>query len=320
MILLILYYVYKWITVPWAYYDTARSRRVIHQYATNNNNQAGLDSNKKRDKRKESVEEELRKHEFIGLVWVIISPAVAGYTLQYSRYFLSNYDKYMSTFNVTVFVLAASLKPLIHVMALLRERTVFLQSEMVINESEIEVLQRKLESMEEELDGLRKAFATKRDLGQVTNGITPSIQNLSNAIRQFEKKDKSFRSWSEENFSKMEKRVCDLDQLLYFSMEQDQKKSAQKLLVTLMFLPINLTFWAASRMAGLLPIPRALLGFTVNKSPRPTSSYRPNSKHLTHPDVHTSADASSSMQPDTFFHRRHATTAREPSEHSYSEE
>lgn len=153
--------------VPWAYYETARSRRVTHQYAPNNNNQAGLDSNKK-NKRKESVEEELRRHEFIGLIWVVISPAVAGYTLQYSRYFLSNYDKYMSTFNVTVFVLAATLKPLVHVMALLRERTIFLQSEIVLDESEMEILHRKLEMMEEELDGLRKAFATKRDLGQVT--------------------------------------------------------------------------------------------------------------------------------------------------------
>lgn len=121
-------------------------------------------------KRKASVEEELRRHELIGLAWVIMSPAIAGYTLQYSRYFLSNYEKYMSTFNVTVFVLAATLKPLVHVMALLRERTLFLQSEMQVDETEIEVLQKKIEMMEDEMDGLRKAFATKRDLGQVNLG------------------------------------------------------------------------------------------------------------------------------------------------------
>lgn len=145
---------------------------MIHQYSAHNIPQAGLDpsTNKRREysnKRKESVEEELRRHELVGLIWVIISPGVAGYTLQYSRYFLSNYDKYMSTFNVTVFVLAATIKPLIHVIALLRERTVFLQSEVLVNESEIELLQKKLEMMEEEFDTLRKAFATKRDLGQV---------------------------------------------------------------------------------------------------------------------------------------------------------
>jgi hypothetical protein len=118
-------------------------------------------------KYKAAVEEELRKHELVGLTWVILSPALAGYTLQYSRYFLSNYDKYMSSFNVTVFILASSIKPLIHIMALLRERTVYLQSEAMVDETEMEMLQKKVDLLEEELDTLRTAFATKRDLGQV---------------------------------------------------------------------------------------------------------------------------------------------------------
>jgi hypothetical protein len=146
---------------------------MIHQYAAQQQQQQTsshfMDSKRKEFamKRKSSVEEELRRHELIGLAWVIMSPAIAGYTLQYSRYFLSNYEKYVSTFNVTVFVLAATLKPLVHVMTLLRERTLFLQNEMQVDETEIEVLQRKVEMMEDEMDVLRKAFATKRDLGQV---------------------------------------------------------------------------------------------------------------------------------------------------------
>ena len=167
-------------TVPWSYYESARSRRMIHQYAAHKHHQQQhqhMDSKRKEYamKRKASVEEELRRHELIGLAWVIMSPAIAGYTLQYSRYFLSNYEKYMSTFNVTVFVLAATLKPLVHVMALLRERTLFLQSEMQVDETEIEVLQKKIEMMEDEMDGLRKAFATKRDLGQVTLACVYSV-------------------------------------------------------------------------------------------------------------------------------------------------
>lgn len=165
--------------MPWSYYESARSRRMIHQYAAHNprhqhqqqqeEEEEGPDGKRKEyaSLRKASVKEELRRHELIGLTWVVMSPAIAGYTLQYSRYFLSNYDKYMSTFNVTVFVLAATLKPLFHVMALLRERTLFLQSEIQVDESEMKLLQRKMEMMEVELDGLRKAFVTKRDLGQV---------------------------------------------------------------------------------------------------------------------------------------------------------
>ncbi|OAD07127.1 hypothetical protein MUCCIDRAFT_160729 [Mucor lusitanicus CBS 277.49] len=231
MILLILYYVYKWITVPWSYYESARSRRMIHQYAAHH--QQHMDSKRKEYamKRKASVEEELRRHELIGLAWVIMSPAIAGYTLQYSRYFLSNYEKYMT----------ATLKPLVHVMALLRERTLFLQSEMQVDETEIEVLQKKIEMMEDEMDGLRKAFATKRDLGQVAQGLTPSIQQLSKAMKRFEKKETSLRSWSEERFTEIDQKVQDFDQFICYSIEQDQRKSAQRVLVTLMFLPMNST-------------------------------------------------------------------------------
>jgi hypothetical protein len=138
--------------VPWSYYESARARRIMF------NNHS---------KKRQLVAEELRRHELIGLIWVVLSPGIAGYTLQYSRYVLSNHDKYMSTFNVTVFVLAASIKPIIHIIALLTERTLFLQSEALVDESDIEILQKKVEIMEDELDGLRQAFATKRDLGQV---------------------------------------------------------------------------------------------------------------------------------------------------------
>lgn len=118
-------------------------------------------------KRRKAITNELKRHELFGLLWVTTSPILAGITLHYSRYFLANYERYMSSFNVVVFVLAASLKPLAHAMTLLRERTLYLQSEIQTSESQVQLLQRKLDLMEEELDTLRKAFATKKDLGQV---------------------------------------------------------------------------------------------------------------------------------------------------------
>lgn len=153
----------------------------------------------------------------------------------------------------------------------------------------------------------------------MANDINPTLQNITKAIRRLEKQEKILGSWSEERFTEIDQKVQDFDQFICYSIEQDQKKSGQKLLVTLMFLPINLTFWAAKRMTGLLPIPRALLGFTPNKSPRPTSAYRPNSKHLTHPDIPTSSE-SMMQEPENSYHHHRATTANDPSEVSYSGE
>ncbi|KAF7720949.1 hypothetical protein EC973_005741 [Apophysomyces ossiformis] len=229
---------------------------------------------------------ELRRHELVGLIWVIVSPAIAGYTLQYSRYFLSNHERYLSSFNVTVFVLAASIKPLAHVMTLLRERTLYLQSEMQLQETPTEILQRKLDAMEEELVGLQKAFATKKDLGQVTNGLTPTVQQLSKAVKRLEKKELDLRSFSEGRFASVDRKIREFDQFICYRIEQDQRKSAQWTIVNLIFLPLNLAFWMVKRMSHLFPSSAGLLESSEQQQQqqqsttvRRRSSY---AKHLPH--------------------------------------
>ncbi|KAI7876340.1 hypothetical protein K492DRAFT_135430 [Lichtheimia hyalospora FSU 10163] len=299
MILLILFYVYKWMTVPWNYYESARSRRVIHQRSTWRGN--GIDSddidNKKKlaeYERRQAVADELRRHELAGLIWVVISPVVAGYTLQYSRYFLSNYERYMSSFNVFVFVLAASLKPLAHVLTLLRERTLYLQSEIQISETQVQLLQRKVDLMEEELDTLRKAFATKKDLGQVTDDLNPTIQRLTKTIRRFEKKESDMKSLADNRLSVIEQKMQEYDQFICYRIEQEQRQSAHGMVVTLVLLPLNITLWIAKRMTGLLPVPHALLGSSASAASASANPvlhhhHRPKmslpTKHLTHPDI-----------------------------------
>ncbi|KAI8076877.1 uncharacterized protein BX664DRAFT_270689 [Halteromyces radiatus] len=324
MILLILYYVYKWMTVPWSYYESARSRRLIHFHATYHNNNNNNNNNKntsnmedgKKGKaspssswlRQEQMATELRRHELMGLIWVLASPAVAGYTLQYSRYFLSDYERYMSSFNVAVFVLAASLKPLSHVMLLLRERTMYLQSEIQVNETQVQQLQKKLDIMEDELYSLRQAFATKKDLGQVTDGLSPTIQQLTKAVRRFEKKEHLLRSWSEDKFTMIDEKVREFDQFICYKIDQDQRMAKNSTIATLVLLPLNITVWIAKSMTGLLPVPRALLGAApVSNSSSsasfelPSNDHKPlthrsssssslrarssTGKHLTHPDI-----------------------------------
>jgi uncharacterized protein YoxC len=256
--------------------------------------------------RQEQVANELRRHELMGLIWVLASPAVAGYTLQYSRYFLSDYERYMSSFNVAVFVLAASLKPLSHVMLLLRERTMYLQSEIQVNETQVQRLQKKLDIMEDELYSLRQAFATKKDLGQVTEDLSPTIQQLTKAIRRFEKKEHLLRSWSEDKFVFIDEKVREFDQFICYKIDQDQRMAKNSTIATLVLLPLNITVWIAKSMTGLLPVPRALLGAAPSSTTEASSPHRPlahrssnssfktrsssaslttTGKHLTHPDI-----------------------------------
>ncbi|CAO3593329.1 unnamed protein product [Absidia cylindrospora] len=270
MILLILYYVYKWVTVPWSYYESARSRRMNHFNATFNHSSTSSSSSttaptpdegqkgRTARGRQEQVANELRFHELIGLIWVLASPAVAGYTLQYSRYFLSDYERYMSSFNVAVFVLAASLKPLSHVMLLLRERTVYLQSEIQVNETHVQRLQTKLDMMEDELDALKEAFATKGDLDQVTDDFNPALMQLSEAIRRSKKKEQQLHSWSKDKFTMIDEKVKGFEEYICFKFDQEQQRLAKNwTITTLVLLPL---VWMIKLVTSLLPLPHALLG------------------------------------------------------------
>lgn len=260
---------------------------------------------------------ELRRHEIAGLLWVILSPAIAGYTLQYSRYLLSNVDRYISAFNVTVFILAASIKPISHVMVLLQERTMFLQSEALVSESQVQVLQTKMDLLERELYGLRKAYATKKDLGQVvTEDINPSLQQLAKALKRFEKRDLALRTWSEEQFASIDHKVREFDQYICYRIEQDQRQQAHGMVVSLILLPINISLWVAKRMTLLLPVhhgSKNLLAASSSESP------------VSSPPTSASSNAARKpllQQQRSHISSRHQMTTMipDPTESSYSTE
>ncbi|CAO0792500.1 unnamed protein product [Mucor circinelloides] len=328
MLLLILYYVYKWMTVPWAYYESARTRRIIHQKSSAEKSKASLLNTQKEDEayfkrmqqehaKRKLITAELRRHEVAGLLWVILSPAIAGYTLQYSRYLLSNVDRYISAFNVTVFILAASIKPISHVMVLLQERTMFLQSEALVSESQVQVLQTKMDLLERELYGLRKAYATKKDLGQVvTEDINPSLQQLAKALKRFEKRDLALRTWSEEQFASIDHKVREFDQYICYRIEQDQRQQAHGMVVSLILLPINISLWVAKRMTLLLPVhhgSKNLLAASSSESP------------VSSPPTSASSNAARKpllQQQRSHISSRHQMTTMipDPTESSYSTE
>lgn len=259
MLLLILYYVYKWLTVPWTYYENARSRRLIHDSAFSKskkdaNNDTDTSLSDADAAKREAITAELRRHELAGLIWVILSPVFAGYTLHYSRNYLSSADRYVSTFNIAVFVLAALVKPLSHVMALVQDRTLYLQSELAAPENELQSLKKRFEILDDEVHVLKEAYATKKDLGQVAEDINPTIQHLSKTLRRIEKRENKLKEWAEEQFTSVETKMREFDKYICYRIEEDQRQEAHNGVASLMLIPLNISFWAAKRMTTLLPI------------------------------------------------------------------
>jgi hypothetical protein len=246
--------------VPWNYYESARSKRIINQNACKSLSAHMTDEKKAMEiKRKQLVARELRQHELAGLLWVLASPIIAGLTLQYSRRFLSNQDKYLSSFNIMVFVLAALIKPTVHCMAMLKDRTLYLQSEMQIEEGEVDILRERIFELEDELQSLKKAFATKKDLGQVTNGIGPTLNQLAKSVKRSEKREQVLRNYSEERFNFVDAKMREFDEYISKRMEQDRLHTSRGLITSFIFLPMTITIWTLKRVTHLLPIPSAML-------------------------------------------------------------
>lgn len=260
-------------TVPWNYYESARSRRIINQ-----NSRVPLPAHMNDEKkaieikRKQTVAKELRQHELIGLLWVLASPIIAGLTLQYSRRFLSNQDKYLSSFNIVVFVLAALIKPTVHCMSMLKDRTLYLQSEMQTEEGEVDVLRERIYELEDELQSLKKAFATKKDLGQVTNGIGPTLNQLAKSVKRSEKREQLLRNYSEERFNFVDAKMREFDEYIAKRMEQDRLRTSRGLIASLIFLPMTVTLWTLKRVTHLLPLPKTLL-LRSTIPPKPIKAY-----------------------------------------------
>lgn len=151
--------------------------------------------------------------------------------------------------------------------------------------------------------------------------MNPNFQQLAKAIKKFEKRETTLRSWSEDKFTEMDQKLQHFDQFVRYSIEQDQHKSGQRVLVSFMFLPIKLAYWAAKRMTRLLPIPRALLNLTGARSPAtitaiPNNFNRP-SRHLTHTSEPMSSPASAINTTRQRFRENTNTTVNDPSETSY---
>lgn len=120
------------------------------------------------ERRRRQAAAELRRQEFSSLLLVLASPFLAGYSLRWTKSYLSEYDRYMSNFNIVLFVFAASIRPFVHVVDLIRTRALYLQEEAHYPSTEVELLKRKVHTLEQEISLLKKAFATKKDLGQVS--------------------------------------------------------------------------------------------------------------------------------------------------------
>ncbi|KAF9185884.1 hypothetical protein BGZ50_002832 [Haplosporangium sp. Z 11] len=247
-LMLIGFFLYNIIKVPWELYYAARTRRILLTSASVN-----APADPALEKRRQSAASSLRRQEFFSLLLVMASPFLGGYTLQYLKTFFSSYEDFLSALNIELFIVASGIRPLSHLVSLLKSRALFLQEQVHYPDSEVEQLKRKVTSIEAELAQLRRAFATKRDVLQVQDSVEPTLHHLTKQIKRHDKKENLLRSYTEERFASIDDKMREYDAYLAYRITEDQHRSS------LLFLPINIlvamvsycTFFLPARLVGI---------------------------------------------------------------------
>lgn len=177
--------------------DSPSPRRHNHSDVSRRSRQAALN--------------ELYAHEIMALISCLLFPAGAAYLLHAIRGQLSRPSEgLVSDFNLTIFILAAEIHPLSHLLKLVRARTLHLQHIVNANPyvgtsptlSQVQDMARRLAELESQaaagfpgatgngnLDpGKQPAQQNSALVREVRNAIQPELDALNRAVRRYEKK------------------------------------------------------------------------------------------------------------------------------------
>lgn len=163
----------------------------------------------------EAAVNELYVHEVLALLACFLSPVLGAYLLHAIRAQLTRPSEgLMTDFNITVFLLAAELRPMSHALKLIQARTIHLQrivqSEPVRRSTmvQLEEMRVRLAQLELRADATEEATATtlassthqaqqdsptgtgKKDavVREVRNAVQPELDALNRAVRRYERK------------------------------------------------------------------------------------------------------------------------------------
>ncbi|CAI2182608.1 12449_t:CDS:2 [Funneliformis geosporum] len=227
--------------VPWELYYAARSRRVV------NENLSEQAEDPTQEQLRNQATRDLRRQEMWALLFVIVSPILGGYALHGAKMYLTDYDKYISHFNIILFVFAAGIRPLMHITNLAKNRTLHLQEQVHYPSTEVELLKRRVQHLEYEFSQLRRGFATKRDVINVRDNFEPTLSQLNKAVRRYEKKEQCLRNYSEERFAYLETKLREYDTFIAYKLQEEQATTISRSMTQIILLPFNIAKYFVPR-------------------------------------------------------------------------
>lgn len=165
----------------------------------------------------ELARRELQMNELMALVACFVGPIVGAYGLHAIRSQLTRpAEGLVSDFNLTIFVMAAELRPVSHLIKLKQTRMLYLQR-VVRSDRDKEFRKADVQELSGRLDDLENRMTTTQDSGietakmgaTVRQSLQPQLDALNRAVRRYEKRQVAQSMQTEARFQELDSRLKD---------------------------------------------------------------------------------------------------------------
>ncbi|GAO50134.1 hypothetical protein G7K_4269-t1 [Saitoella complicata NRRL Y-17804] len=218
---------------PWEWYKAAGARKVIElqrsdalnddgvRTTTSSPSESGIDEEERLSPmtRRDEAIDQLEMMENIALLSCFAGPLVGGLLLHWIRTALSRSSEGMvSNFNITLFVLAAEMRPMSQAMKLLERKTLHLQT--LVHQPPAGRVTRLIGQVEDLQKSLREvsatvsAFESEKLVADAREGVRPDLEAVQRAVRRYEKKEAMHRAHAEERIAAIERKMDDVMEVI----------------------------------------------------------------------------------------------------------
>ncbi|KAH0354270.1 hypothetical protein KCU81_g972, partial [Aureobasidium melanogenum] len=218
------------VRLPWDWYRSAQAQFILEQLGKESDEdeqQGQPPEESQKSQEQEDAAANLRQHELLALISTFVFPACAAYLLHVIRGQLSRPSEgLVSDYNLTIFLLAAEIRPIRQLIRLFTHRTIHLQrivrgnndsSALGKKDKAIAELASRLVILEEkfgdQLSSPGASIVQKDEVAALSSDIRkryePRLDALERAVRRYEKRATTLTLLTEQRLQSLENRLQD---------------------------------------------------------------------------------------------------------------
>jgi len=239
ILLLTGFYLYNLVKIPWELYESIRMR---------------VPQTVPKDKEQKQAFDAIRAQERSLFALVLLSPLAGGLLLLLlQKTMLTSSNKYLTPNTIMLYVLAASMRPLSHLIVRIQTRADRLETAAMFPQDSVKLLLNKLDDLEIKMLHMQEQAVNRKDVEEVRDELESGLESVARAVRQFAKHAEKERKVLEVQVERCEDRVRTVEE---WAEIQRVEAAQQSMIVRAVWEPVRVL----KEAVGVTPrVP--LLGF-----------------------------------------------------------